>query len=386
MSSSPRRICDFSNTGIGKILYKVAPLSDGPANGPAHTAATLRRAAQPGLSAPFRRPATPQREPAVPVARQRTGATPAPPSAANACVRSVSTVCTVRSTMNTAWLGLVFGACCACIPLGALAQAARRPAENPIELKTGKELLRGDARETTDSARPGAVPGADTTFPKGPLGDLLRAHLLAMVGVGTDAGQKYQDAENAYQASLRAVREKGPDVVKLLGNAYARTPEDQYFRRWALVETLRELHSPDAAATLARIATSAIPAERYKNDAERSSVDEELQIRVNAVEALGELAGRSEAAEPPLLELARSPHIGLQRAAIRGYLAAAAAPEERRSRSARLERLIPAERRSLISLETTDVKSVPHPQMPEKFEIDKRRRPEGEPPRANPKR
>ncbi|WP_257387588.1 hypothetical protein [Tahibacter caeni] len=288
--------------------------------------------------------------------------------------------------MNTAWLGLAFGACCACLPLGLMAQTARHPPENPIELKTGKELLRGDARETTDTARPGTPAATDTTFPRGPLGDLLRAHMLAMVGVGTDAQQKYQDAENAYQASLRALREKGPEVVKLLANAYARTPVDDYFRRWALVETLRELHNPEAAATLASIATSAIPAERYKNDAERSSIDEELQIRVNAVEALGELAGKSKAAESPLLELAGSPHIGIQRAAIRGYLAAAAAPEERRSRAARLERVIPAERRSLISLETTDVKSVPHPAMPEKFEIDKRRKPEGEPPRANPKR
>lgn len=287
--------------------------------------------------------------------------------------------------MNTAWLGLVFGACCACTSLGVMAQPARHPTENPVELKTGKELLRGDAKETTDAARPGTPPAADTAFPKGPLGDLLRAHLLSMVGVGTDAEQKFQDAENAYQASLRSLREKGPEVVKLLANAYARTPEDHYFRRWALVETLRELHSPEAAATLARIATSAIPAERYKGDVERSSVDEELQIRVNAVEALGELAGKSKTAETPLLELAKSPHIGIQRAAIRGYLATATAPEERRSRSARLERLIPAERRSLISLETTDVKSVPHPDMPEKFAIEKRRKPEGEPPRANPK-
>lgn len=264
----------------------------------------------------------------------------------------------------------------------AIAQPIQRPVNNPIEVRTGNEFLKVDKRGPGDTGRSGSATTGTPAFPSGALGDLLRTHMKAITGVGKDPEQQFQDAEKAYQASLRELRGRSPEVIPLLAVAYNRTEESNYFRRWALVETMRELQSETAVSALAKIATSAIPQERIRTDPERSSVDEEIRIRVTAVEGLGPLAKMNKVAERTLLSLTKHPHLGIQRAAIRGYLAADPNPDEQKKRSERLKTSLPPDRHQLITLETTDIKRVPHPDMPDKFDIKKPRPPEGAPPKA----
>jgi hypothetical protein len=285
--------------------------------------------------------------------------------------------------MKVLWLRFTLGVWCVFAPCSwAIAQPIQSPIDNPIEIKTGNEFLKGDKKGPGDAGKTGPAKTAPSVFPSGPLGDLLRNHMKVMNGVGTDPEQEYQDAEKAYQASLRELREKAPEVIQLLTGAYNRTEESNYFRRWALVETMRELQSETAVRTLAKIATSAIPQERFSTDPERSSVDEEIRIRVTALEGLGLLARTNKKAEQTLLSLIENPHLGIQRAAIRGYLAAAPNRDEQKRRSENLKAKLPQDRHPLSTLETTDIKRVPHPDLPDKFDIKKNRPPEGAPPRA----
>jgi len=285
--------------------------------------------------------------------------------------------------MKVFWLKLTLGVWCAFTPGSwAIAQLIQSPIDNHTDVKTGNEFLKGDKKGPGDTGKPGpAIPGIPD-FPAGAIGDLLRTHMKAMTGVGKDPEQKFQDAEKAYQASLRELRGRAPEVIPLLAGAYNRTKESNYFRRWALVETMRELQSETAVIALAQIATSAIPQERIRTDSERSSVDEEIRIRVTAVEGLGPHARTNKAAERTLLNLTKNPHLGIHRAAIREYLAADPNPDEQKKRSERLKASLHRDRHQLITLETTEIRRVPHPDMPDKFDIKKPRPPEGAPPKT----
>lgn len=277
---------------------------------------------------------------------------------------------------------LVLAASCAATGVLAQMPVVERPSGNPVQVKSEEDVIQSDRKTMEDTGRSGANTIAVDSFPKGALGDVLRAHMKTINGVSTDKQQKYQDAEKAYQASLRGLRAKGVDVVPLLVRAYESIEVGDYFRRWELVETMRELQEPSAAPALAKIATASVPAERFQTDPERDSVGEEIRIRATAAEALGPLARLDKVAELALLDLAKSPHIGLQRAAIRSYLAAATDEDDQRKRAARLKRIVPSSRYNLLTLETTEVKRVPHPKMPDKFDIKKRRPGEGEPPKV----
>jgi hypothetical protein len=266
------------------------------------------------------------------------------------------------------------------------AQSFNKPIANPIEIITGDEFLQGDEKGPGDEGQ--ADPARPTTsdfFPHGALGDLLRNHMKLMTGVGQNPKQNFQDAENAYQDSLRDLRKRGSEVIPILYHAYEqhkKTDERNYFRRWALVETIRELQHDTAVRPLAQIAISRIPPERFKTDPERSSVDEEIRIRVTALEGLGLLVQKDEEAENTLLSLIKNQHLGIRRAAIRGYLAAAPNAHEQQRRSEKLKAELPHADHHLITVATTDIKKIPHPNMPDEFDIIKSRPPEGLPPAA----
>jgi hypothetical protein len=283
--------------------------------------------------------------------------------------------------MKIFWLKLTFGVWCA-FALGSCTHLIQSPINNPIEVKTGNEFLKGDKKGPGDTGKLGPATTGISVFPVGTLGDLLRTHMKLITGVGKDPEQNFQDAEKAYQASLQELRKRASEVIPLLSTAYGRTEESNYFRRWALVETMRELQSETAVEALAKIATSTIPSERFRTDPERSSVDEEIRIRVTAVGGLSLLAKTNTIAERVLVSLVNNPYLGIQRTAIRGYLAAVPIRNEQKKRSEKLKAMLPPDRYHLITLETTDIKSVPHPDMPDQFHIKKPRPPEGTPPKA----
>jgi hypothetical protein len=261
------------------------------------------------------------------------------------------------------------------VPLAAMSASAqpvlKLPA-NPIAVSRPADVFPGDA-VSRDSAHAGQNPVV-SSFPRGPIGDLLRAHFRAMTATGVDPKRNYRDAEEAYQASLSALRAHAPEVAAVLARSYAVAKESDYFGRWAMVETLRELPTKGAADALVAIARAPVPAERIRDDPERWTVPEEVRIRVTAIEALAPVAAKNAAAERTLLQLsADSRFIGMQRAAIRSFIAAGRTAEEQKQRAVRLRSIVPRERYHLITLQTTNVRGIPHPtDMPERFDLSRK--------------
>jgi hypothetical protein len=216
-----------------------------------------------------------------------------------------------------------------------------------------------------DKALP-STPAYTVDFPDTVAGRLAAAHMNAFVGVG-------EKAESVYQDSLRQLRAQ-PQAAQVLYESYQKTDETRYFRRWALVETLRELHSTAALTALSQIATSPIPGEKSR-DGEDTSRGKEVNIRVTAVDGLADLARSDKNAEYLLTRFFTSPDLSIRRRAIRGYLRAgeayfrdsAAAASEVQRRMGELKTKLPVADHGLISLAVTNIKTVPHPAMPDKF-------------------
>jgi hypothetical protein len=190
-------------------------------------------------------------------------------------------------------------------------------------------------------------------FPDSPTGDALARHFEVMVQLGPDA-------DSAYQVSLTYLRRNAPQVVPELNRAYARMDPMRHFRRWCLVETLRELHTDLALHSLVQIASSPLPP-GPPQDSDFSYRSRECHIRATAVDGLGELArGGNKTALRALLPLTRHSYLGIRRRAVRAYLAAGA---DTSLRAAELRKLIPASDHWLITLQVTDVAGIALPRL-----------------------
>ncbi len=205
-------------------------------------------------------------------------------------------------------------------------------------------------RSPPDVATPGPPDAAPPRFPRSTVGELLTRHLDSQVAVG-------EQAERDYQVSLRRLRGE-PEAVGLLRDAYAREPESEYFARWQLVYTLASLEQREALSPLARIALSPLPAEQGESP-EVSTVGLESNIRVAAVDGLAALARRGvPEAETVLRRLVTHPDLSIRQRAVRGYLAAGADYD---ARVKTLRAALPPSDHGLITLETTEVRRIPHP-------------------------
>ena len=201
-----------------------------------------------------------------------------------------------------------------------------------------------------ESSGPSQAPSYQD-FPSTELGRHVAEHMKYLAGVGKDAERKYQE-------SLKRLRGRAPEVVRLLAEAFPKVKADRYFRRWSIVETMREMRNPSAVNPLQRIAISPIVAERWA-DPERFSIDKEISIRVTAVKGLSELAQQgNKEAEQSLLRLITNNELGIRRQAIRGYLGAG---QDRERRAKLLKSRVLKSDYGLITLDATDVKRVPHP-------------------------
>lgn len=219
-----------------------------------------------------------------------------------------------------------------------------------ITVTAQRRTNQDDPGQKDESTGPSRTPRYQD-FPNTELGRQLADHMNYLAGVGKDAERKYQE-------SLRRLRQRAAEVVRLLAETYPKIAADRYFRRWAIVETMREMRNNSALSQLQRIALSPISAERW-GDPERFSMDKEISIRVAAVEGLSELARQgNKEAEQSLLRLITNKELGIRRQAIRGYLSAGQ-DKERRVRL--LKSRVPKSDYGLITLDATDVKRVPHP-------------------------
>lgn len=205
-----------------------------------------------------------------------------------------------------------------------------------------------------DKASSSSVVLPKSDFPDTPLGEKVAKHVELLAAVGGDA-------EKNYQKSLIGLRSELPEVIEIIYQAYMKMEKTRYFKRWVLVETLRELQSDSILIFLETIALSDIPDELW-SDPEVFSIDKESNIRVTAVDGIAQLAkGENLRAEEILKRLFNHEELSIRQRAIRGYLSIGNYKE----RADSLRSILSENDYWLINLDITDPKNVPHPSIPD---------------------
>lgn len=193
-------------------------------------------------------------------------------------------------------------------------------------------------------------PFAFEADPRNPLNDAIVDAVNRMGGVGDDAERFYQD-------SINALRKNETAVIPIVLSEYKDLSEDRYLDRWSLVQLLAELSSPLSLVALDEIIESQIPAERFKDPSNFSSVGEEVIIRTTAVEAVTRIAAKANPeALGILLKHARHANFSVKRACIQGYLAHGGADARDK-----LLRAIAESDRRILDIRREDVRRIPQP-------------------------
>lgn len=208
----------------------------------------------------------------------------------------------------------------------------------------------------------GPSPGAgDVVYPKTPAGRQIKQHLTAMAAVGVDAEANYQQS----LASLRA----NPEVTPVLADVYSAIPEEDYFRRTLIVETLKEMRSLKVLPYLSRIATAPIPEDRLPENTEVNTREAEIVIRITAIQGLSILAANSSAeANDLLLELVGHDELTVRQMAARGFLGSSIG-DEREKLKVLYER-VPKQEHWYLTTKPTEIRKVQHPDVLPEFDLD----------------
>lgn len=201
----------------------------------------------------------------------------------------------------------------------------------------------------------------DTIFPNTPAGAIVKSHIKVASGNGTNA-------EDDYQKSLSVLRAE-PNAPEVLYNTYRKVPAQNFFLRTMLVESLKELRSQNALTYLNNIANEVIPADLHPGNAEINTQEDEIIIRITAVEGISKLAGDSlAAAEEMLMELTNHQDLTVRQMAAKGYLHSAFGNVTEKINI--LKRKLPKEEHWYITMDTTAITKVKHPQMPAEFKLE----------------
>lgn len=208
----------------------------------------------------------------------------------------------------------------------------------------------------------GPSPGSgDAIYPKTPTGQQIKQHLTAMAGVG-------EDAEANYQKSLAAMR-ANPDVTPALAKVYAAIPEEDYFRRTLVVEALKEMRAVDALPSLARIANAPIPEDRLPENTEVNTRENEIVIRITAVQGLSVLAVQeSHEANDLLLKLVGHDDLTVRQMAARGYLGSSVGSADEKLKQ--LFEMVPKEEHWYLTTKLTEIREVQHPEVLPDFDLE----------------
>lgn len=219
----------------------------------------------------------------------------------------------------------------------------------------GTDLPEEDRRARVDDngADKNVPPQEVELFPDTKLGLKLREHMLALAL----PAEMPEDADRRYTESLAELRKSPQEVVKLLAGAYRKIEPTRYFERWCLAKTLADLEAPAAYETLPSIARTPLPPERNKDPHHFSTQEEEVIIRLRAVDGLALLAAQGhEAAKADLLSLAIKPSYpnrAIQTRAIKGYLRSGSDYE---ARAKLLRGQLPKEMHSIVTIDVTPQK------------------------------
>lgn len=185
------------------------------------------------------------------------------------------------------------------------------------------------ALQQDSAASNNSQPHDSIVFPNTPVGQLLQNHILVLAM----PAETIEEADAKFNASLSELKKNKEEAVGLLTDAYKKIEARHYFNRWAIVKTLGDIESNTAVKSLADIALAPLPAEESKDLHHFSTQEEEVIIKVRAVEGLGTLAKAGDrSADAILLRLAldstnRNSAIRLR--AIKAYLKAGKDTSER---------------------------------------------------------
>jgi len=222
-------------------------------------------------------------------------------------------------------------------------------------------LMTGCSEPEYTLKNPGSSPGSgDAVYPKTPVGKQIKEHLTTMAGVGVDA-------EANYQSSLAAMR-SNPEVLPVLAEIYEALPEEDYFRRTLVVETLKELRSAGALPHLIRVANAPIPEDRIPDNTEINTREDEIVIRITAVQGLSVLAARdSSEANDQLLKLVAHDDLTVRQMAARGFLGSSIGSTE--EKLSQLRKMVPKEEHWYLTTTTTPIREVHHPEVLPDFDL-----------------
>ena len=216
----------------------------------------------------------------------------------------------------------------------------------------GPELSEEDLRaRQDDTAAARNTPQVETElFPDTEAGRMLREHMM-ILALPTESPD---EADRRYARSITELRKNPKEVLDLLTSAYRRIEPFRYYDRWALVKTLADLGLPGAYESLGAIARAPLPPEQNKDVHHFSTQEDEVMIRLRAVDGLGRLAASGhKAADANLLALATdraNPNLAIQARAIKAYLRAG---RDYDARARLLKSRLPPDRHGVITLQVT---------------------------------
>lgn len=200
-----------------------------------------------------------------------------------------------------------------------------RKKESPKELSDEDRLALIEDSALSNNSQP----HDSIVFPNTPLGNQLSNHMMILAM----PAETIEEADAKYNASLAELKKKPEEAVSLLNEAYKKTEARHYFNRWGIVKTLGDIESTLATGPLADIALSRIPPETSKDLHHFSSQEEEIIIRIRAIEGLGKLAKTGDKnADGVLLRLAldsTNKNSAIQLRAIKAYLRAGKNADDR---------------------------------------------------------
>lgn len=221
--------------------------------------------------------------------------------------------------------------------------------------KTGTDTSQEDqaARVDDHGADKGEPPKYVELFPDTDLGRRLRDHMIALAM----PAEMPAEADRRYAESLEGLRRSPTEVADLLTAAYREIEPTRYYERWGLAKTLADLQAPAAYDTLAQIARAPLPPERNEDLHHFSTREEEVIIRLRALEGLALLAAQGhKAADADLLSLAidrPDSNSAIQTRAIKAYLRAGPDYE---ARAKLLRGRLPKRMHGIVTLDVTPQK------------------------------
>ncbi|MFN0176303.1 MAG: hypothetical protein ACKVU0_16780 [Saprospiraceae bacterium] len=198
-------------------------------------------------------------------------------------------------------------------------------------------------------------------FGNSPQSQSLQAHMRALNAFGDSADLHYKE-------SLSRIRADSTIHIEII-STYQRVPENLYYARAQLILTLSDLETDASLDGLYSIA-SRVPGAEKSKDPEYSTRAQESIISTTATEGISQLAMKgNETAFRHLNTLVNSEDITVRQMAIRGILTSQLGGEEQ-LKADQLRAIIPKDQHWMITSKQTDIRSVPHPDMPAEFKFD----------------